>query len=249
MNTVNDPFVHHPELRGRITDPARSFFRDFDGRDFFGRQPGLGWVVDLLRSDEQRAESRARTLDGRQDDDLWVFAYGSLMWDPAFEFQQVRRARLEGYARRFILKDIYGGRGSRQQPGLMAALDKGAGCDGLIFRIARDRIKAETDIIWRREMVFPSYIPTFVSVQAGGDSFEALTFVADREADAMHSDLSHSDQVAFLATGYGFLGSSLEYLENIVSHFSALNIVDKECSTLLQDARAYGRMHKASAES
>lgn len=246
MNTENDPFVHHPELRGRITDPARSFFRDFDGRDFFGQQPGLSWVVDLLRTEKQRAESRIRALAGRQNDDLWVFAYGSLMWDPAFEFQQVRRARLEGYARQFMLKDIYGGRGTREQPGLMAALDEGAGCDGLIFRIAGHQIESETDIIWRREMVFPSYIPTFVSVHSGEQAFEALTFVADREADSMHPDLTLSEQVEFLATGNGFLGTSLEYLENIVSHFSALSIADKYCSDLLQEAQAYSRTLNAS---
>lgn len=48
-----------------------------------------------------------------------------MMWDPAFRFEEVPRAHVLSYARRFILKDIYGGRGTVDAPGLMVALDKG----------------------------------------------------------------------------------------------------------------------------
>ena len=136
---MSDPFIHHPELRDKITDPSRSFFRDFDAREVFSQQPGLSWVVDMLRTPEQRSKCREAALAGRQDDHLWVFAYGSLMWDPAFEFRLVRRGRIEGYSRSFILKDIYGARGTTERPGLMAALDMGSGCDGLIFQIERKK--------------------------------------------------------------------------------------------------------------
>lgn len=57
-----------------------------------------------------------------------MFAHGSLMWDPAIDFAEVRRAWLPGHARRFILCDIHGARGTRDAPGLMAALDRGDGC-------------------------------------------------------------------------------------------------------------------------
>ncbi|WP_306115073.1 MULTISPECIES: gamma-glutamylcyclotransferase [unclassified Roseovarius] len=242
---MSDPFIHHPELRDKITDPSRSFFRDFDARDVFSQQPGLSWVVDMLRTPEQRAECREAVIADRRDDHLWVFAYGSLMWDPAFEFRQVRRGRIEGYSRGFILKDIYGARGTVEQPGLMAALETGSGCDGLVFQIERNKIEIETEIIWRREMAFPCYIPTLVTVDTGGEMIEALTFVADHSADAMHPHLTHEEQVQFLATGKGFLGSSMEYLENIVSHFSALDILDEHCEILLRDAQAFSRANQA----
>lgn len=244
MNKENDPFVHQPELRGKIADPSKSFFRDFDAADFFAQKPELSWVAELLRSEKQRAESRALALSGKRDSDLWVFAYGSLMWDPALDFQQVRRAWLEGYARHFILKDIYGARGTVERPGLMAALDKGSGCQGLIYKIPKHKIEFETEILWRREMAFPGYIPTFVSVQSGEEPFEALAFLADHKADSMHPDLTSNEQIEFLATGNGFIGTSLEYLENIVRQFSALSIVDEDCSALLLEAQAYSQLRK-----
>ena len=76
------------------------------------------------RSAEAREASRRVTLASHTGD-LWVFAYGSLMWDPAMDFTEVRRAWLPGHARRFILCDIYGARGTPEAPGLMAALDWG----------------------------------------------------------------------------------------------------------------------------
>ena len=76
-------------------------------------------------SNEEREATRHEILSGRRDADLWVFAYGSLMWDPAFLFEEVRRADVSGYARRFCLQDEIGGRGSRDAPGLMSALDRG----------------------------------------------------------------------------------------------------------------------------
>jgi hypothetical protein len=81
-----------------------------------------------------RSAPRA-ALEGHEGD-LWVFGYGSLIWDPALEFAEVRRAFAPNHRRRFILEDIYGGRGTPNGPGLMAALDDGDGCNGLCFRIA-----------------------------------------------------------------------------------------------------------------
>ena len=167
--------------------------------------------------------------------DLWVFGYGSLMWDPAFRFSQVRRSSLSGYARQFILKDVYGGRGTAEKPGLMAALDLGDHCDGLLFRIAQQDIETETEILWRREMVAPAYTPVFVPVQVADVSVDALTFVADHSAAMICPELTRSEQINYIATGIGFLGSSKEYLSNIVNQFVALGIEDEHCSALLDE--------------
>lgn len=240
MDDSLNRFFHHPELKGLISDPGTSSFRSFDAHAFFKQRPELGWVLELIHSKSQRDQSRQRALAGRTGSDLWVFAYGSLMWDPAVHFLEVRRAFVPEFARHFILKDIYGGRGTREAPGLMAALDHGDGCDGLAFRIGKDQIEAETDILWRREMVGEGYIPTFVTAIIDNEPVEALTFVADRQADCMCSDITRPEQIQFISTGQGFLGTSLEYLENIVRHFEALGIVDEDCVALLADVHAHG---------
>lgn len=234
MTETLDPFAHHPELRDRIEDPAgATFFRTLDIETLFADKPDLHWVLDLLYSDATREAMRRATLEDHGGGDLWVFAYGSLMWNPAIHFTDVRRATVSGYARRFILEDIYGGRGTRERPGLMAALDTGERCEGLVFRIAEDDIETETDILWRRECFGPGYIPTFVTADVDGGTVLALTFLADHGTDAIRADLSFEDQVALLATGTGFLGSSRDYLANLVAHFATLDIRDEHCETLL----------------
>jgi glutathione-specific gamma-glutamylcyclotransferase len=163
------------------------------------------------------------------------------MWDPALHFAEVRRAFVPGLARRFILKDDKGGRGTAEAPGLMAALDTGTGCEGLAFRIAAAEVDAETEILWRREMIGPGYLAAFVTAHIGGQPVTALTFVADHGADVIFPALSRADQVRFIATGAGFLGSSKGYLDNIVSHFALLGIVDQDCETLQHEVEAYLR--------
>lgn len=239
MDDSHNRFFHHPELKDLISDPAMSSFRSFDAHAVFTQRPELDWVVNLLHTKSQRDLSRQRALAGRTGSDLWVFAYGSLMWDPAMHFLEVRRAFVPDFARHFILKDIYGGRGTREAPGLMAALDQGDGCDGLAFRIAKDQIESETDILWRREMVGEGYIPTFVTAMIDNEPIEALTFVADRQADSICWDVTRPEQIRYISTGQGFLGTSLEYLENIMRHFDALGIVDEDCAALLADVHTH----------
>ncbi len=234
-----DAFAYHPELRGKITDPLTSFFRTFSIEMLIQRFPQMEVHPNWAYPDEVREGLRARTVADHGTGDLWVFGYGSLMWDPAFRFAEVRRAQVPGYARRFILLDDKGVRGTKDAPGLMAALDRGAGCEGLAFRIAAAHVEAETEILWRREMVGPGYVPTFVTALIDGRPQTALTFVADHDAQMIRPDLSRAQQVRCIAQGAGFLGTSLGYLENIVSQFGLLGIVDAESAGLLQEVEAY----------
>lgn len=233
-----DPFHHHPELRSVIADPQTSFFRTFTISVLAEKLQEFG-VPQWWHSDEAREAMRRQTLSGHQNKDLWVFAYGSLMWDPAFEFAEVRRAYLPGYTRQFILKDIYGARGTADAPGLMAALDKGSGCEGLAFRITRDKVEKETEVLWRRELVGPAYVATFAEAQVGSHQITALTFVADHSAELIDPTLSREEQARFIATGIGFAGSSMDYLRNIQRKFAVLNVTDEEVDALLREAQAY----------
>lgn len=194
---------------------------------------------EMILSEESREATRIQALANHSDQDLWVFAYGSLMWDPAIQFSEVRRAKVDGFSRHFILKDTFGARGSEEQPGLMAALDHGAGCEGLLFRISADRLEEETKILWQREMVAPAYLPEFVSATASGQEIQALTFVADHSADVIHPDLTRAQQVAYIATGAGFLGTSLDYLTGIAQHFETLCIHDADISALVEETNQY----------
>lgn len=240
MVTATDPFIHHPELRDLINEPENCFFRTFTTTKLAEIASEKG-IPQWWYSDEEREAMRAETLVKHSGGDLWVFAYGSLMWDPGLYFEEVRRAWLPDHARRLILKDIYGARGTTEAPGLMAALDRGgAGCHGLAFRISEARMETETEALWRREGIGPAYWPVFVEAQVGETPLTALTFIANHEADLIDSGISSDEQIDYLVTGTGFAGSSIDYLRNLVSRLGAVGIQDADVEDLLH--KAEGRL-------
>ena len=238
MPDANDPFAHHPELRDRIAEAETSFFRTFTLEALIEEHPHLAEFLSWAYTDAQREAIRAEALAGHCGD-LWVFAYGSLMWDPALRFSDVRRAHAPRHERRFILMDDKGGRGTKEAPGLMAALDSGDGCEGLAFRIRAGDVDAETEILFRREVIGPGYVPGFVPVRIAETDATALTFLANHDFPDIRGDLSPAEQVRYIATGAGFLGTSRDYLVNIVDHFTHLGIVDAHCTELLQAVDAH----------
>lgn len=238
MTNTCDPFAHHPELRNRIADPGTSFFREFRVESLIQEMPDMAHLRDWAYSDAAREKMRQETL-AEHEGDLWVFGYGSLMWDPSFYFSEVRRAHAQGYSRKLILMDTKGARGTEDAPGLMAALDRGGACDGLAFRIDADEIDTETEVLWRREIVGPAYTPHFITVEVEDRSVTALTFLADHSVEDICADLPRATQIRYIAQGQGILGTSREYLANIVSQFEALGICDEDCESLLSEVDAY----------
>ncbi|QQA43344.1 gamma-glutamylcyclotransferase [Pelagovum pacificum] len=229
-------FRHHPALEGRIVDPDVSFYRTMQPADMDERMAEHGVGPDWRHTDEHREATRRAFFDRREDrGDLWVFAYGSLMWDPGFRFQEVCRARVIGWSRSLCLVDRFGGRGTKEAPGLMAALDRGDHCDGLAFRIRADEVEHETEILWRREMIAPCYLPVFARAETVLGEIDVLTFAADYDAYMIEAEITRPEQVQYLRTGQGWLGTSREYLENLLDQFKALEIRDPELESLMEE--------------
>ncbi len=229
MPETPDPFVHHPELRDRIADPETSRFRTFRAEALILQEPHLrDWVYPEARREAIRAEALAG-----HSGDLWIYGYGSLMWNPALRFAEVRRAHVPDHARRLILVDHRGARGTAEAPGLMAMLDAGDGCDGLAFRIAAADVDTETDILFQREMLAPGYLARFIPARIGDAEVRALSFLADHDVPDVRPDLTREEQVRYVAHGAGDLGTSRDYLASIVGHLAELGIVDQPCTDLL----------------
>jgi cation transport protein ChaC len=167
-------------------------------------------------------EVLARHEAGR---DLWVFGYGSLIWNPAIEFVEQRPALLHGWHRRFCLK-MYMGRGTPETPGVMLALDHGGACRGVAFRIAAKSVREELGLLWQREMYGGAYLARWVEVSGGEEKFCAVTFVVNRAHPRYLRELSVAQTAALIATGRGDLGTSLEYLDNTVAHLGQLGVRD-----------------------
>ncbi len=234
----SDPFRHHPELRHVITPVEDSFFRDFDPARLDQQMAELGNPPDWRFTTEQREAFRARELAGRMDRDLWVFAYGSLCWDPAVAFDEIRRAHVPSHARRFYLKDQKGGRGTRDNPGLIAVLAEGSGCDGLAFRIPAAALENATRTLWARERIASAYDSAFLTAQTAQGPIETLAFVANPEADSIDTTMTRAEQARYVAHGHGILGSSLDYVRKLKAGLAAIQISDPDLDRLLADAEA-----------
>jgi cation transport protein ChaC len=168
--------------------------------------------------------------------DLWVFGYGSLIWNPAFEFVERRRAVLHGWHRRFCVK-LFMGRGTPETPGLMLALDHGGACKGVAFRIAAAQVREELGILWQREMFGGAYLARWVNLDMAGEKLPAVTFVINRKHPRYTKELSVEETAAMIATGCGVAGSCQEYLENTVAHLGELGLRDAALARIVAALR------------
>lgn len=178
-------------------------------------------------TDEERAESRARMLaDVGANEDVWVFGYGSLMWNPAFHFAERHPGLVRGWHRSFCLWTPMG-RGSPDNPGLVLALDRGGSCCGIAYRVAAADRETELTLLWRREMVADGYRPRWVTVNCRAGRVRAITWVINRQGNRYAGKLPPETIAKHLATAEGRLGSSREYLENTVTHLDELGIGER----------------------
>jgi cation transport protein ChaC len=161
--------------------------------------------------------------------EVWVFAYGSLLWKPAFPVAGERVATLRGWHRAFRLGWDRRFRGSPERPGLMLVLDRGGMCTGIAQRLPPDDVVASLQRVLRREIAaLPTpFPPRWVSVATAGGPLRAITFAVDRRSDAYVTGLSAEEIADVLATAVGHWGSMAEYLHNTVSHLEARGIADR----------------------
>lgn len=152
-----------------------------------------------------------------------MFAYGSLMWRPDFDHEEVRPARLGGWHRAMcILSHHY--RGCPERPGLVLGLDRGGSCLGRAFRVAPHRWDEVREALHARELVSNVYLPRFLPVRlADGRRLSAYAFVADR-SHAQYWRGVQGETVELIREGVGLAGTARDYLANTVAHLDALGI-------------------------
>ena len=160
--------------------------------------------------------------------EVWIFAYGSLIWKPACDFVEMRTALVRGWHRAFCLGWNNRWRGSDENPGLMLALDRGGACKGVLYRLPPNRIEECMTQLLQREMAWlPSaFPPRWVNAQTGDRTIRALTFCIDRNSGRYVSGLSVEQVAEVLATAVGSRGSMAEYLFATVRHLEEIGIHD-----------------------
>jgi cation transport protein ChaC len=166
-------------------------------------------------------------------DKIWIFGYGSLIWNPGFAHGQTRIARLEGYERSFCMRSIHH-RGTPAHPGLVLALDAGTGgCEGLAFEVD-GRIAEETlEYLRARELISAAYLERTVPVVLqDGPVVQAVTYVIDRAHGQYCGGLPLEEQAQIIAQAKGGRGPNRDYLVNTARHLADLGLRDPDLDWL-----------------
>ena len=158
---------------------------------------------------------------------LWVFGYGSLMWRPGFRFAERSRAQLYGYHRSLcIFSHVH--RGTPDAPGLVLGLDRGGRCRGVAFRVLAENVPATIEYLRAREQITSVYIERHVHVRLDdGRRVPALTYVADRRHSQYAGRLPEADVMRLVRQGVGLSGANPDYVRATHEHLIEMGVSDR----------------------
>lgn len=184
----------------------------------------------LMQSDDEKrgrahhaSPDFAQCLASRQD--VWIFGYGSLMWDPGFVHVDAKPALLRGYHRAFcVYSHRY--RGTPERPGLVLGLDRGGACKGIAFRVPAADLDAALHYLWEREMGNRTYALKEVPVAMAQSKVKARAFIVDRRHKNYAGRLDLDETARLILQGIGARGACRQYLENTVCELRKLGLVD-----------------------
>ena len=171
---------------------------------------------------------------------MWVFGYGSLLWNPGFDVAEEVTATLSGYARSFCMRSIHH-RGSEAEPGLVLALDEaeGAICNGVALRVAPGTEEATLAYLRERELISSAYLERMLDIELdGGRTVSAVTYVIDPDHVQYCGGLPLEEQAQIIAQAVGGRGPNFEYLFNTAQHLHALGVADDDLDWLARRVAA-----------
>ncbi|MDZ5647195.1 gamma-glutamylcyclotransferase [Nitrospirillum sp. BR 11828] len=170
--------------------------------------------------------------------DIWVFGYGSLMWNPGFPFAERRRATVRGWHRGFSVYSFLH-RGTRACPGAVLGLDRGGACRGIAYRVTAADAPGVLDYLWEREMPNEVYEPRLLTAALdNGARVAALAFTAVRGHEQYCGRLPPDEVARLIRQGVGESGRNVDYLVNTVRHLHELGIRDRNLEGLVERVMA-----------
>ncbi|WP_415401958.1 gamma-glutamylcyclotransferase [Tateyamaria sp. SN3-11] len=171
---------------------------------------------------------------------MWVFGYGSLLWNPGFDVAEEVMATLPGWSRSFCMRSIHH-RGSEAEPGLVLALDAapGAACAGVALRVAPGTEDATLAYLRERELISSAYLEKMLDITLdGGRAVTAVTYVIDPDHVQYCGGLPLEEQAQIIAHAHGGRGPNRDYLFNTAQHLNALGVADPDLDWLARRVAA-----------
>ncbi len=170
---------------------------------------------------------------------MWVFGYGSLLWNPGFPIAERAQARLSGYTRSFCMRSIHH-RGTINDPGLVLALDAQAdgACDGLALAVESGQEEPTLEALRERELISSAYLEKNLDVSlSDGRKVTAVTYVIDPAHAQYCGGLPLEEQAQVIAQAQGGRGPNWEYLFNTADHLVELGLRDADLDWLAARVR------------
>lgn len=170
---------------------------------------------------------------------MWVFGYGSLLWNPGFEVAEQVVSRLPGYTRSFCMRSIHH-RGTEENPGLVLALDEQPdhACEGVALAVRAGDEQKTLDYLRERELISSAYVERELDVDlVDGRRVSALVYVVDRNHVQYCGGLPLEEQAQIMSRAVGGMGPNTEYLFNTASHLSDIGLHDPDLEWLSQRVR------------
>jgi cation transport protein ChaC len=165
--------------------------------------------------------------------DLWIFGYGSLIWNPEFEFTERRPAMVRGWHRALKMWSRIN-RGTPERPGLVFGMLSGGCCRGFVFRIPREQGAATLTRLWGREMVTAVYDPKWLTAQTPEGPVRALAFTLSRKSPSHTGELSEEEYRLIFESATGRYGTTLDYAHRTLEELRRHQIHDRHLERLLK---------------
>ena len=170
-----------------------------------------------------------------ETDALYIFAYGSLIWRPDFAYEQVIRASVVGYERRFW-QASHDHRGTPGLPGRVVTLVamRDGQCEGLVYKLPSRGREAILDALDEREQDGYSRVWVTVYEEQNAQPVNALTWAAAPGNPSWVGEEPLAVVAGLIASRHGLSGSNREYLVRLHLALNELGIVDQYIETLVE---------------
>ncbi|MGJ8544274.1 MAG: gamma-glutamylcyclotransferase [Sulfitobacter sp.] len=171
---------------------------------------------------------------------MWVFGYGSLLWNPGFDPAETVIGTLPGYARSFCMHSIHH-RGTEENPGLVLALDQQPeqACEGMALSVKPGQEAEVLAYLRERELISSAYVEKTLTVHLkDGRDVEALVYVIDEDHVQYCGGMPLEEQAQIIAKAVGGRGPNTEYLYNTADHLRSVALHDPALEWLSDRVRA-----------
>lgn len=211
-----------------MTKLTRSILTDGSLRDRLALPSHLSWT------DAQLEASLLQLLTSRPSEALWIFAYGSLIWNPLMPFEEHQDACLNGWRRSFCIRTI-SARGTPENPGRVLGLERGGQTHGVAYKLPGTIAVSELRLLWAREMGSGVYLPIWETLQlSNGETVVGIVFIANPDQPLYEVDTSASTVARLAARAAGVFGTNVEYIDNLFAALQERNMADEYLSEIVQ---------------